>query len=109
MYYLNNSNRPSAYWVNAGTNQALLQSSTPFAGFEGQAFKYVAAYGTDDFALGYNGGNLRFDTSGTPDPTIYRASIGSFNSASSFLNGHISRLAYYPYRLSDTILQEITS
>jgi hypothetical protein len=109
MYYLNNSNRPSAYWVNAGTNQALLQSSTPFAGFEGQAFKYVAAYGTDDFALGYNGGNLRFDTAGTPDSTIYRASIGSFNSASSFLNGHISRLAYYPYRLSDTILQEITS
>ena len=28
---------------------------------------------------------------------------------SGYLNGHISRLAYYPYRLSDTILQEITS
>lgn len=25
------------------------------------------------------------------------------------LNGHITRLTYYPYRLSDTILQEITS
>jgi hypothetical protein len=109
MYYLNNSNRPSAYWVNAGSNQALLQSSTPTLGFEGSTFKYVAAYNTDDFVLGYNGGNLRFDTSGTPDPTIYRASLGSFAAVSSFLNGHISRLAYYPYRLSDTILQEITS
>ena len=26
-----------------------------------------------------------------------------------YLNGHISRLAYYPYRLADATLQEITS
>jgi hypothetical protein len=108
MYFLNNSNRPSAYWVNAGTNQALLQSTTPIAGFEGQAFKYVAAYNTDDFVLGYDGDNLIFDTAGTPDPTIYRAAIGSFGTTSAFLNGHISRLAYFSTRKSDQDLIRIT-
>lgn len=108
MYYTNNTNRPSAYWVNAGTNQALLQSSTPTLGFEGNPFKYVAAYNTGDFALGYDGGNLIFDTSGTPDPTIYRASLGSFNATSSFLNGHISRLTYFPTRKPDEDLTSLS-
>jgi len=108
-YYLNSSNRPSAYWVNAGANQALLQSSTPAGGFLNEPFRYAAAYGTDDFALSHSGGNLIVDTSGTPDPTIYRANIGSFGpSPISFINGHISRITYYPYRLTNAQLEALT-
>ena len=108
-YYLNSSNRPSAAWINNGTTQALLQSPTPVSGFEGAAFKYVAAYNTNDFVVGYNGGSFIYLTSGTPDPTINVAKIGSFGGGIYILNGHISRLAYYPYRLADATLQEITS
>jgi hypothetical protein len=38
-----------------------------------------------------------------------RSLYGGIMSSTHYLNGHISRLTYYPYRLSDTILQEITS
>jgi hypothetical protein len=107
-YYLNSSNRPSAAWINSGTTQALLQSATPVSGFEGAAFKYVAAYNTNDFVVGYNGGSLISLTSGTPDPTINLARIGSFAGTIYFLNGTIARLTYFPERLPDSTLQAIT-
>ena len=40
--------------------------------------------------------------------TLLIASVEGTGSAFN-LNGHISRLAYYPYRLADATLQEITS
>ena len=108
-YYLNSSNRPSAAWINSGTTQALLQSATPVSGFEGAAFKYVAAYNTNDFVVGYNGGSLISLTSGTPDPTINVARIGSFGGSIYILNGHIKRLAYFPTRKTDQELIDLTT
>ena len=50
-------------------------------------------------------------TSNSPNipSVISQLDIGQAQDGTNTLNGHISRLAYYPYRLSDTILQEITS
>ena len=42
--------------------------------------------------------------------TINQLSLGSQNfSSDGYLNGHISRLAYFPTRLPDATLQDITS
>jgi len=55
-----------------------------------------------------DGGTPLTDNSATL-PTVNRINLGSDLAAPRSLNGHISRLAYYPYRLADATLQEITS
>ena len=60
---------------------------------------------TDNVSL--NGGTP--DTSFTLPSSLDRLFIGRHPTVSSYLNGHISRLTYYPYRLADATLQEITS
>jgi hypothetical protein len=58
-------------------------------------------------------GGFQYRGSGTPLNTEYdRFGIGrAIRAITTFgsINGHISRLAYYPYRLADATLQEITS
>jgi hypothetical protein len=50
-------------------------------------------------------------TSNSPNipSVISQLDIGQAQDGTNTLNGHISRLAYYPYRLADATLQEITS
>jgi len=75
----------------------------PRAGFE----KHALAYKADDFAGSWNGGSPLLDTSGTV-PVCTALYIGSSNNVSAFVNGHIRKLAFYPRRLSNTELQELT-
>ena len=42
-------------------------------------------------------------------PTCTNMELGKRGGNFDYLNGHITRLAYYPYRLADATLQEITS
>jgi hypothetical protein len=57
------------------------------------------------FADGAVGSSI---TPGTNNSALLRLSIGS-GIDGGFWGGHIARLAYYPYRLADATLQEITS
>jgi hypothetical protein len=70
--------------------------------------KSVFAYKANDYALASGGGSVVTDTSATP-PTVNQMSIGNWYNETGQLNGHIKRLTYYPYRLPDATLQEITS
>jgi hypothetical protein len=47
-------------------------------------------------------------SSSTSDLSVINPTI-LYIGGTGYLNGHISRLAYYPYRLADATLQEITS
>lgn len=65
----------------------------------------------NDFAACLNGGTVATDTSGTmPSPTAL--SIGSsaylWNGGTNYLNGHVARVIYWPARLANATLQEIT-
>jgi len=69
--------------------------------------KTIQSYKQDDFAACVNGSTVLTDTSGTPTNTINKLELGVINS-SNLLSGTISRLTYWPTRLSNDTLQTIT-
>ena len=65
-----------------------------------------SAYKLNDFAASLNGGAVATDTAGSlPTPT--KIIIGA--DGSSYMNGHIARLRYYPTRLTNAKLQELST
>ena len=71
--------------------------------------KAALAYEVNNFAFVANGGAATTDTSGTL-PTVDRLRLGVDGlGSSSFLNGYLRRITYYPRRLSNAELQAITS
>ena len=82
-------------------NVLQLRGDYPF----GSERKVSLAYKTNDANYSYSGQIGVQDTSVTL-PVVDKVDIGYLNV---YLNGHIARLAYYPYRLADATLQEITS
>ena len=85
---------------NAGAQQADLAYNQ--IGLSKKSF----AYKTNDAAFIANGNILLTDTSVTL-PTLDRIDLNSRLGANP-LNGHISRLTYYPTRLSNALLQKLT-
>jgi hypothetical protein len=74
------------------------------------AFKLAGSYSADGSAAVFNGGAVQ--TTGSAASALTPAdaiAIGRRVGGSLVLNGHIARLTYYPYRLPDATLQEITS
>lgn len=72
----------------------------------------VATYKFNDSAISLNGITPTVDTLVTIPQSVNRAAIGGFNAgahAVSQLNGHISKLAYYPKRLTNSELQGLTT
>lgn len=70
--------------------------------------KTVFAYRTNDFAMTRNGSVAFDDTNGSVPQGIDRVFIGDDYNAGNAINGTIKRIAYYPKRLSDAELQEMT-
>jgi hypothetical protein len=107
------------YFTDSGLtgNRVRLQANTHSGdNLDGSAFnladignKTALGLQTNNISASANGGTVVSDTSYTMPSTFDRLFIGNHPTVPSHLNGHIARLAYYPYRLSDTILQEITS
>jgi hypothetical protein len=86
-------------------------SGSPVAGLELTAWnsnitKQAIAYKVDDFAYTTNGASVVTDTSGAI-PSVNRLGIG-LTGTQNFLNGTISRIAYYPVRVTDAQLQALT-
>jgi len=80
--------------------------------WDGEKKKIAATWVPNDCALVDDGVLVGTDTStNSPLTTVNQMGIGYVNSGGFFtrMGGHMSRLTYYPYRLADATLQEITS
>jgi len=75
---------------------------------ESQQNKIAGAYKKDDFAASLNGGAVGTDTAGSMSVGIEDILIGSLHN-NYYLNGHIKSIQYYPRRLSNAQLQDLTS
>lgn len=71
-------------------------------------YRNAMAYAANDFARSADGANVVVDTSGAL-PVVTMLGIGGAGYGSSEnLNGHIARLTYYPKRLPNALLQELS-
>jgi len=74
--------------------------------------KFSAGYAENDFAASLNGATTVTDTSGTVPSGISSLGIGHYyppNPSSNLINGHIKSIKYYPRRLTNAQLQELTT
>ena len=71
-------------------------------------FKASYGYKLNDFAASVNAATAVTDTSGVLPTTVDRLFIGTRAPLDSFTNGHIKSIKYYPRRLSNAQLQELT-
>jgi hypothetical protein len=74
----------------------------------GTVAKLIASYKQDDFAATINGAAVTTDTSGTV-PSAVNLRVGVSDGGTSLLNGHIRKLAYWPKRLTNTLLGQLTT
>jgi len=73
------------------------------------AFKNSLAYKENDFAASRDGNTVLTDTSGVVPTGLTTLTIGRNGVTTQFLNGHIKSIQYYPRRLSNAQLQELTT
>jgi hypothetical protein len=76
---------------------------------EGVMLKASAGLLLNDAATTANGVSPGVDTSCLMPLALSRAFLGSFQGTSTFLNGHIRKLSYYPLRVTNAQLQALTS
>ena len=77
----------------------------------GSGFKVAAGYKVNDFAASINGAAVLTDTSGAVPSGVSQLLIGrcAWVGAPFTWNGHISRLRYYPTRLTNDQLQSLST
>lgn len=96
-----------AFFVQDGTVQAWFSAGSLASA--NAPTKLSAAYKANDFAASLNGASVATDTSGTIPSGIDRMDIGNEYGVTRFHNGHIARLRYYPTRLTNAKLQELST
>ena len=90
------------------TNAAGYSNGSSAFSFVGPpSVKTALAAKENDFAGSFGGGSVLTDATGDMS-TASLLEIGKY-SGSAYLNGHIKSLSYYPRRLTNTQLQELTS
>jgi len=87
------------------TLQSRLSYTQPNAG---DSFKLASGYKANDFAATLNGSAVQTDTSGTV-PTSTNVGIGHYPGFGQYANCHIAELIYYPARLTNTKLQQLST
>jgi hypothetical protein len=87
-----------------GVIQGLVPSATDIIG----EFKTAFAYKVNDFASSTNGASTVTDNSGVLAIGVDRLRIGTRSGLDTFANSPIKKIAYYPARLSNAELQEMT-
>jgi hypothetical protein len=70
--------------------------------------KFAGVFKTDDFTAYIDGTSIGTDSSGSV-PTVPTLFIGYSGTSNSELNGHIKSIKYYPRRLTNAQLVELTS
>jgi hypothetical protein len=88
----------------------VLQSSVESAALGNrEAFKSAWAWALNDIAQSTNGGTVNTDTGATL-PTVTQLVLGGpGGNGNSFMNGHILRFDYYPTRLANNMLQQMSA
>jgi hypothetical protein len=107
IYGLSNQN---TYYIvsDSGVNQAVI--ATGFTSSAGASVKFGTFFKENDMGVLSNGGSVSADTAGTIPNNISALFIGANeNGLANRLNGHIKSIKYYPRRLTDAQLQELTS
>ena len=72
-------------------------------------FNAIGAYKKDDFAFVVDGGSVVIDTAGSTPSGISIFRIGANSTSGELLNGHIKSIKYYPRRLTNAQLQDLTT
>jgi hypothetical protein len=101
------------YGNNDGTTTGSIDTTNAITSGDNTLFAY---YKQEDFGVGSNGTIDNTDTSGsvqvTTDPNIYLALGSTFDpsggSSSEHWNGHFRRFTYYPYRLNNSQIANLT-
>jgi hypothetical protein len=102
---LKGTNGNASWFVNNGNNtQAGLQFS-PW----NTTGKLSGVYKLNDFASSFNGSTVLTDDNGILPENVNKMDIGKRADGAAYLNGTISRITYYPKRLSNSQLQTLTS
>lgn len=94
------------YDVVGGVNQATISASTFTANVVG---KFAAAYAANDFQVSGNGTLGGSDISGSLPVGLTTMFIGNSIGSTSFWNGWLNSIRYYPTRLPNASLQSITA
>ena len=89
----------------SGTNQASIDAGEYT---DNALAKVGAAFKVNDFAVTIDGGAIGADSVGII-PLVTKLNIGSYYNGGSQLNGHIKSIRYYPRRLTNAQLQELTT
>ena len=89
--------------TNGGTQASF--TASPLA--VGALNKIASAFAANNFAASFNGATVLTDTSGAMPVNPVAAYIG--NPGGVWINGHITRLRYYPSRLTNAKLQELST
>jgi hypothetical protein len=94
--------------VASAVEAAIAIGSIPSAG---EIVRFIFAAATDNFQAARNGTLGTADTLGAMPANLTHARIGDIGSGSSanHICGHIRKIAYWPKRLSDTLLQQLTT
>lgn len=101
------ANRVSYQVVTGGVTQ--VNSNFDAYATASQVSKVATVYAKDDFAAVLNGGAVATDTAGSVPP-VSTLKLGVYWGAGDFfMSGHIKSIQYYPRRLTDTQLQELTT
>ena len=74
----------------------------------GESQKHIFAFESNSFVYVADSDTPSVDSSGT-FPSISEIVIGGSGPTSGFINGHIKSIRYYPRRLTDAQLQELTT
>ena len=93
-----------ASYAYTGSYQALLlsQPARPLA-------KSAFGWKLNDFASSLNGAAVITDLSGSIPTGINRLALGATSGSAQMLNGHIAKLIYYPARLTNAKLQQLST
>ena len=81
-------------------------------GAPSELVKFAVGFSDNNFAASLNGATAVTDTSVTIPSGLSRLGLGFYyptNLQSNLLNGHIKSIQYYPRRLTNTQLQELTT
>jgi hypothetical protein len=92
-------------FINAGGGTAEMFGGS---GIAGSTQKAAGAYKASDFAFSVNGGAVDTEASGSPASGITHLFIGR-RPADGVVSGHIRKIAYFPKRLSNALLQSLTT
>jgi hypothetical protein len=116
LYNATNGNMRQIWWE--GTNTGAFLGENPAGSYvivtnvaqtitQGSTNKIATAYKLNDFPITQNGGTIATDTSGTP-PVTTSLFIGNFAGSYDWVNGRVAQLLYYPKRLTNSQLQNLT-